>query len=152
MTWCTTKCNILQHTGILLDDRPFLGLWSGVLVCCSVSQCVVMYCTVLHCDWSSLTKMAFRLWIGELVDCSVLQRVAVCCNVLRSTRPTYLCLQQQLVYCSVLQRVAMCCALRNRLACACNRLYIGLQLTQYIVAVGELSTHYNCNHVLSQLQ
>ena len=67
-----------------------------VAVCCSVLQCVVVYCSVLQFipvwDPSGISRRsAFNMHVA--VCCSVLQCFAVCCSVLQCVA----------VCCSVLQ-------------------------------------------------
>ena len=59
---------------------------TGIVVCCSVLQCVAVCCSGLHC-------VAVRTLVSNNVRVNVLQRVAVCCSVLQCVAVCYIVLQ-----------------------------------------------------------
>jgi len=107
-----------------LSCQPFLVLWYSVMKCCSVLQCVAVYCSALHPrDCKHYSGQPFLV-----LCCSVLQRAAVCCNVL----------QYVIMYCSVLQSVSVCC---NVLRC------VAVRHAHMIASTSPVSPFLSCSTV-----
>jgi len=83
--------------------------WRRLRLCCTLLQCIAVYCSVLPCDDYSVTAFVAVLQCVAVLCCSALQCcVAVCCSVLQSIAAC----------CSVLQCIAVWRLLGDG-ACSC---------------------------------
>jgi len=142
-------CSVLQCVAVIRRRREKAALRRVVLrcllrsitVCCGVSQCVAVRCSVLQCA------------AHIAVCCSVLQcaaRIAVCCSVLQcgNMRSAEVFVA---VCCSVLQCNAVCCSV---LQCAariavCCREYVsprncGIEANSADICVAVCCSLFQC--------
>ena len=91
--------------------------YTHVAVCCSVLQCVAVWCCVLQCVAVCCSVFTVApappVCVHMRRNSRMLQCVAVCCSVRQCFTPTFLCVYAEVftcvaVYCSLLQGVAVC--------------------------------------------
>jgi len=125
------------------------------VVCCSVLQCVTVWCRVIHKEtfsisfWFSPTyprelghRLTFLVLQRVAVSCSGLQWVAVCCSVLQCAAVCCSVLQCVAVCCSVLQCAAVCCSVVQYVAMWCSALQCVAVRYSVLQCVAVISWHF----------
>jgi len=108
-----------QRAKHIRRNRAFCHRFCLCCVCCSVLQCVAVYCAA---NLRLLSQVLFALQCVAMCS-SVLQCVAMCCSVLCGKIAPFVtdfvCVEVCYVCCSVWQCVAVCCSVFQCVAVYC---------------------------------